>query len=230
MQIQITGGELNYYMHLNMRGATNEYEQTDLPPMRILILFSHPSHDSFIASILSVVTEQLKSAGHDYIVRDLYVDQFDPVLTLEEWTEYERAGVQDSKVGSYVSDLSWCQGILLIFPTWWYGMPAILKGYFDRVWLPGIAFGFTEDRMIETSQLEHITRFAVVTTYGSPWWWIKIWLRDPVRMAVQKGLRRLFNPRCRVKWFAFYNMDRSSLSARLKFIQRVTKGMNVFDS
>jgi len=109
-------------------------------------------------------------------------------------------------------------------------MPAMLKGYFDRVWIPGAAFEFAADRTIDTRALRHITRFVVVTTYGSPWWWIKIWLRDPVRMAIQKGLRRLFSPACRVEWFAFYNMDKSSQSARVKFLNRVADGMKVFDA
>ena len=198
--------------------------------MHILILFCHPSQDSFSAHVLSSVRDKLTSAGHNCVVRDLYADQFDPVLTLGEWTEYEKAGVQDLGLKPYVSDLSRCEGLLLIFPTWWYGMPAMLKGYFDRVWIPGTAFGFGEDRAIDTTALRHITRFVVVTTYGSPWWWIKIWLRDPVRMAVQKGLRRLFSQKCRVKWFAFYNMDNSNQFERAKFLRRVMDGMTVFDS
>jgi NAD(P)H dehydrogenase (quinone) len=198
--------------------------------MRILILFCHPSQHSFVAHIFSVLTDKLKSAGHDCLVRNLYADRFEPVLTPEEWAEYELGGVRDLRVKSYASDLSWCEGILLIFPTWWYGMPAMLKGYFDRVWIPGTAFGFGEDRTIDTTVLRHITRFVVVTTYGSPWWWIRIWLRDPVRMAVQKGLRRLFSPRCRVSWFALYNMDKSTESARVKFLQRVTESMKVFET
>ena len=199
-------------------------------PMRILVVFCHPSHDSFNAHLLVRATESLNSAGHDCLVRDLYADRFDPVVTLDEWTKYEQAVRPELSVKSYISDLSWCEGILLIFPTWWYGMPAMLKGYFDRVWIPGAAFEFAADRTIDTRALRHITRFVVVTTYGSPWWWIKIWLRDPVRMAIQKGLRRLFSPACRVEWFAFYNMDKSSQSARVKFLNRVADGMKVFDA
>jgi NAD(P)H dehydrogenase (quinone) len=198
--------------------------------MRILILFCHPSQDSFVAHILTVLTDKLKSAGHECLVRDLYADRFDPVLTPREWANYEKAGARDLSLKSYTSDLSWCEGILLIFPTWWYGMPAVLKGYFDRVWAPGTAFGFGEDRTIDTTTLRHVTRFVIVTAYGSPWWWIKICLRDPVRMAVQKGLRRLFNPKCRTGWFAFYNIDRSTQSARAKFLHRVTEGMSIYET
>jgi NAD(P)H dehydrogenase (quinone) len=196
--------------------------------MRILVVFCHPSEDSFAAHMLSVLTDRLRRVGHDCIIRDLYADRFDPVLTSEEWSQYERLVERNISLKRYTDDLAGCEGLLLVFPSWWYGMPAMMKGYLDRVWVPGIAFGFNPDRTVDTIALRHITRFVVVTTYGAPWKWIRLYLRDPVRMAVLRGLRRLFSPKCRTSWFALYNMDRNSHSARTMFLRKVTRGMKIF--
>ena len=193
--------------------------------MRILIVFCHPSQESFAAHTLAAVTDTLIRQGHECVIRDLYADRFDPVLTAEEWSSYEQMADRDAALRRYVDDLASCQGIVLIFPTWWYGMPALMKGYLDRIWVPGVAFRFGPHRKIEAAILGHIKRFVVVTTYGSPWWWVKLWLRDPVRMAILRGLRPLISPKCRTLWFALYGMDTNSERARTAFIARVTKAM-----
>src|SRR5262249_45467962 len=96
------------------------------------------------------------------------------------------------------------------------------------IWVPGVAFRFHADGTIDTTPLRHVTRFVVVTTYGSPRWWIRLWLRDPVRMAVFRGVKRVFRPNGRALWFALYGMDRNNQFAREAFLRRVIEGMKVF--
>ena len=194
--------------------------------MRILIVYCHPVEDSFAASLHRVVLQGLSSAGHELIDLDLYAESFAPVLSRQERVDYFDTARNFEPVKYYVDQLLSVDGIVLIYPTWWYGMPAMLKGYFDRVWLPGIAFDINPTGGITTGRLAHIRCIAVVTTYGSPWWLIRLYLGDPARKIVMRGLRRLCAPRCRALWYASYNMDRASPEALRAFLDRVLNAMS----
>ncbi len=113
-----------------------------------------------------------------------------------------------------------------MFPTRWFGMPAILKGYIDRVWVPGVAFELRNGRTMPL--LRHIRRFGIVTTYGSPWWLNKFVTRDPNRHALMLGLRYLVSRRARTLWLALYNMDDRTDSSRRKSLRKVEQRLRRF--
>ena len=115
---------------------------------------------------------------------------------------------------------------MLVYPAWWYGMPAMLKGYFDRVWLPGVAFDVTPDGRVLTDRLQHIRRIVVVTTYGAPWWMVRIVLGDPARKIVSRAVRALCARDCRVDWYVQYNMDRATPRQLRRFLARVRAGVS----
>ena len=117
---------------------------------------------------------------------------------------------------------------MLVYPAWWYGMPAMLKGYFDRVWLPGVAFDVTPDGRVLTERLQRIRRIIVVTTYGGPWWMVRIALCDPARKVVSRAIRALCARGCRVEWYIHYNMDRATPSQLSRFLDRVRAGIGRF--
>jgi NAD(P)H dehydrogenase (quinone) len=112
-----------------------------------------------------------------------------------------------------------------VYPAWWYGMPAMLKGYFDRVWLPGVAFDVTPDGRVLTDRLRRIRRIIVVTTYGGSWWLVRIVLGDPARKLVSRAIRALCAPGCRVDWYVHYNMDRATPRQLGRFLERVRAGV-----
>ena len=168
--------------------------------MNILVVYCHPSEESFCAKLAQACVRKLEADGHTVVFRDLYKERFDPVLSEAEFSQYHTALVGSSKIGAYCGDLAKVEGILFVYPTWWYGMPATMKGYLDRVWLPGVAFEIDSSGSISTNALRHVNRFMVVTTYGSPKWWILLWLNNPARKAVERGLGRLFAPGCKKAW------------------------------
>ncbi len=110
-------------------------------PQNFLIVIAHPNTESFNHSVLKVVKDRLEEKGHLVRVRDLYQLDFQPVLTLNELKNYE---TQDLPVSGDVSteqkEIQWANNIIFIYPTWWWSPPAILKGYFDRVFTPVFAF------------------------------------------------------------------------------------------
>src|SRR5829696_6603758 len=107
--------------------------------MRVLVIYAHPLADSFAAALHRMVVENLKRGGHAVDDCDLYAEGFDPVLTAAERRAYN-TDPDLSGVAGHVARLKAAEALVLCFPTWWYGMPAILKGYFDRVWAKDVAF------------------------------------------------------------------------------------------
>lgn len=172
--------------------------------MRVLLVYCHPRADSFCAALRDAVREALAARGHDVELVDLYAEGFTPVLSAEERAAYHTEGANLAGVEAHVARLRAADALVLVYPTWWYGMPAMLKGWFDRVWVPGVAFRLG-DGAIEPL-LTNIRRIAVVTTYGSPRWllWYLGW---PDRRLLGRGLRRLCARGCRLDWLSLTWMD-----------------------
>src|SRR6266478_5309006 len=164
--------------------------------MRVHLVYAHPSPSSFTAAVRDRVLAGLGAQGHQIDELDLYAAHFDPVLSLAERAVYFKPGDNLAGIEDYVERLRAAEALVLCFPTWWYGMPAILKGWFDRVWVTGVAFTLPPGRGAIRPALHNIRKFAVVTTYGSPWWLVML-LRDPVRAVLLGGLRRLCARNCR---------------------------------
>jgi putative NADPH-quinone reductase len=140
-------------------------------------------------------------------VLDLYAEGFDPVLDADAW----RAHRQDRRhpaadIAPHIAALQAAEGLVLIYPTWWYGLPAMLKGWFDRVWQPGVAFTL-EGGAFRTRTLSRLRRFAAVTTCGSPRLFIEWIVGDPARRQLMRGLALQFAPRRQTAWAPIYAVD-----------------------
>lgn len=195
-------------------------------PMRFLVIHAHPLNDSFGAALHRQVVEALIAAGHEIDDCDLHAEGFEPVMTPTERRDYHEPGLNTATVLHHVERLKRSEGLVFVFPTWWYGPPAILKGYIDRVWLPGVAFSLVGGRT--RPRLRHIVRYAVVTTYGSPWWINKFIVRDPNRHAFMHGIRLLVAPRAKVRWLALYGLDAIGDDKRRRFLDRVGSKLRNF--
>lgn len=190
--------------------------------MRLLIVFCHPSPHSFGAAILARVRQTLSDAGHALRIRDLYAEGFNPVMSRLEWDSYLSEPTANIAAQSdQIDDLTWAEGLIVIYPTWYYGAPAMLKGWLERVWLPGVTFEIPKSVTDRPSgKLRNIRLFVGVTTSGSPWWWIRL-IRDPGRSLWTRGLRPIFHPRCRFHWRQLYSMNHRSDAERARFLDRV---------
>jgi len=108
--------------------------------MRVLAVIDHPWAESFNHAILKAVVGGLEAAGHEVDVLDLHQDGFNPVMSVEELAVYTAGRWLDPKVGEYQARIDAAQWLYLVFPVWWETAPALLKGFFDKVFLPGWAF------------------------------------------------------------------------------------------
>jgi NAD(P)H dehydrogenase (quinone) len=194
--------------------------------MRFLVIYAHPVEGSFQSALHHCVVDALISAGHEVDDCDLYAEKFQPVLSVGEREAYHSPTPDTGCVAEEIERLRRAEGLVFVFPTWWFGMPAILKGYIERVWLPGVAFELRNGRTMPL--LRHIRRFCVVTTYGSPWWLNKLVTRDPNRHAMMHGLRYLASRQARTLWLALYGMDYRTDSSRRKFVDKVRQRLRHF--
>jgi NAD(P)H dehydrogenase (quinone) len=111
-----------------------------------LIVIAHPNPESFNHAILKTVRERLEKKGHEVRVRDLYLLDFQPLLSLSELKDYDTQQESPSAdVEEEQQHILWANQIIFIYPTWWWAPPAILKGYFDRIFTPSFAFDVDED-------------------------------------------------------------------------------------
>jgi NAD(P)H dehydrogenase (quinone) len=122
--------------------------------MRVLVIYCHPTETSFASELHRAVLGALRGRGHEVTDLDLYADGFRPAMSREERQEYEDDPARyHETVAKYASQLARAEAVVAVYPTWWYGLPAMLKGYFDRVWAPGIAFDIGADGVFATDRL-----------------------------------------------------------------------------
>lgn len=109
--------------------------------MKILIVLGHPDSNSLNHAIAHAVRDDLFNEGYDVMFHDLYEEGFYPLLTAEE---IPNNGKIDQMIETHCHDLSSADGIVIVHPNWWGQPPAILKGWIDRVFRPGVAYRFEE--------------------------------------------------------------------------------------
>ena len=195
--------------------------------MKLLLVYCHPDPNSFNAALRRTAVDALRAAGHELREIDLYAEGFEPVFTRAEKASYLTDTAQNiAGVQAHVDALRWAEGWVAIYPTWFYGLPAMLKGWLDRVWLPGVAFEIAtaKERTIG-GQLRNIRLFVGITTSGAPWWWLKV-IGDPGRSLLMKGLRPLYARGCRRHWLQLYNMNHVTADDRTRFLARVQRELS----
>ena len=197
--------------------------------MRLLIIYCHPCEGSFVASVHARAVSTLEAGGHDVRIIDLYKEGFDPVLGREEWLSYFSTPEKNIEaLKRHTEALAWAEGLVFVFPTWMYGPPAMLKGWLERVSLPGVAFEVAPEKNARiVGKLKNIRRFCVITTSGSPRWWLRI-VRDPGRNFLARGMRIMFSPACRITWLQLYDMDHAGDRERARFLRKVEKALSKF--
>jgi len=193
--------------------------------MRVLVLFAHPVETSFAASLHKTTLEALTAAGHEVDDVNLYEEGFEPRLSRQERLDYHELELNTGPVQDHVDRLLAAEAVVIVSPVWNFGHPAILKGYFDRVFLPGVSFKMKDGKVAPS--LQHIRKLAVVTTYGATRWRAFL-MGDPPRKIVMRVLRALIKPVAPVRYLALYDMNRADNAKRRAFISEVNDFMRSF--
>jgi len=193
--------------------------------MRILVLFAHPLETGFVAGLHKRVVETLRGRGHDVDDLDLYAERFDPVLPRETLAKYLDAEANRAPVDRYVERLLAAEGLVIVSPVWHDGFPAILKGYFDRVFLPGVSFKLDQDGVFRPA-LTNIKRLAAVCAFGADRRRTSR-IGDPVRHFVTQSLAE--NAPCaRCEYIALFGLDAATPERRAQYFRRVTRAFSAW--
>lgn len=194
--------------------------------MKVLMISAHPSERSFIGTLRSEVSNELKDLNHEIRHRDLYSENFNPVFSA-----YERLNhVGDLAVKlqnlpdlqSHIEDIQWADALVLVYPTWWSGQPAILKGWIDRVLMNEVAWVLPEGAARIRPLLTNIRKIVVVTTHGSSKFVNALEGEAGKRIAF-RSIRLMFHKRTRCHWIGLYRLDHIPHDKRGKLVTTVRR-------
>jgi putative NADPH-quinone reductase len=191
--------------------------------MQVLYLYCHPLAESFHGAIRGRALAGLATAGPDVDLLDLYAEKFDPVLSEEGRRHYHDIPRNQAGLEGYIARLRRADVLVVQFPIWCFGMPAMLKGFFDRLIIPGVAFDLSDPARARPL-LRNFKHIIGIVTYGRPRW-TAMAMGDPPRRIVKRYLRWFADAHARVDYHALYHMNVASEARRAAFLNRIEAAM-----
>lgn len=193
--------------------------------MRVLVVHAHPVETSFSRSLFENAVAALREARHEVDTLNLYDENFAAVMSREERLQYHDVPSNlTPPILPYVERLRAAEGIVFIHPVWNYGYPAILKGFFDRIFIPGVSF-VLEDGNLRT--ILRKKRVAYVTTYGGDR--LRTWLMgDPPRRLAKRWGWAVFGTPLPPTYLALHKMDKRTEPELRAFIAKVRRVLGRF--
>ncbi len=193
--------------------------------MRAAVVLAHPNPASYAHELARRAAKGLAAAGHEVSVLDLYRLGFRAAMTREERLAYHGdAPILDPMVQEHADLIHRVDTVVFVYPTWWSGLPAVLKGWLDRVLVPGVGFRFDERSGKIRPGLGNIRRIVGVSTYGSPRWYVRL-VNDAGRRTIARTFRVSCGARTRTSWHALYAIDTSTAEERDGFATSVEQAM-----
>lgn len=194
--------------------------------MKILVISAHPSNESFVASLRTAVLEELTEMNHEIRHHDLYAEEFNPVFSAYERLnhvgniELKLQNLPDLRI--HVEDIQWAEALVLVYPTWWSGQPAILKGWIDRVLMNEVAWVLPDGATRIRPLLTNIRKVVVVTTHGSTKF-VNSLEGEAGKRTAFRSIRLMFNKRTRCHWIGLYALDHVPHDKRGKLVTKVRR-------
>lgn len=176
-------------------------------PGKALVVLAHPADHSLSRLFAQTAFEALSALGHEATLLDLYSEGFDPVLTGAERAAYYAVSADTAGITNHAAMLADAKTLVLVFPTWWFGLPAILKGWIDRVFAPGVAFDHASDFGPIKPRLTRLRKVVVITTLGSPAWIDWLVMRRPVRRILKTAVFGLCAPQASFSMLSLYKAE-----------------------
>ncbi len=192
--------------------------------MKVVAVLAHPVEESFNHAIFDAAVGALRANGHEVEAFDLYADGFDPVMSRAERAAYDSdTPITSPLTQRYADAVKAAEALVFVYPTWWSSVPAILKGWLEKVMVPGVSFVF-DDRHRVRRGLTGVTRIVGISTYAASRPTVRL-INDNGRRTVVRALRLCTGLRTRAKWIALYGLPRRSDSDRAAFLRRVERAM-----
>lgn len=192
--------------------------------MRVLLVVAHPDAASYAHASAEAALRGLRAAGHHVDVIDLYAAGVSAAMSAEEHAAYEGPQpILDPVIAEHADLLRQAEALVVVYPTWWSALPAILKGWLDRVMVPGVAFVFDDRRLVRPG-LKHIRQIVGITTYGSPRAYVRL-VNDHGRRILARTVRLNTGWKARVTWLALHSIDTATAAQRDAHLARIERTM-----
>ena len=192
--------------------------------MDVLVVCAHPQAGSYTHAVTQAAIRGFEGAGHQVTLLDLYASGFVPAMSPAERAAYHgEQPLIDSQTVEHAAMVQRADVLVFVYPTWWSGPPAILKGWLERVMVPGVAFRFDARGRVRPA-LTNVRRIVGISTYGSPWTYVKL-LQDGGRRMLMRALRLNCGRRTSTTWLGLYSIDTLGDAERAAFLDRVEHTM-----
>jgi putative NADPH-quinone reductase len=163
--------------------------------MRVAIVFNHPYEGSYCNAVLQAVTSGLQKAGHEVDLMHLDRDNFDPVMRSKDLSAFARTKNEgeaiyrdiDPQVLNYKQRLEQAEHLVFIFPVWWELMPAMTKGFIDKVIFPGITYDYAKSGLKMISRLTQLKGATIITTQNTPALVYRLFFGNAIKYAMLRG-------------------------------------------
>ena len=193
--------------------------------VKVLVIHAHPDDQSFSHALLAATVDGLQRGGHDTTVIDLCAIDYPGALSADEWRAYESdSPVSDPIVAEHIALVREAEALVFVYPTWWSSVPAVMKAWLERTMVKGLAFDLDPRTRAIVPGLTHIRHLIGVTTYGSPWWYVKL-VNDNGRRTITRTLRLSTGGKASTTWLALYALDGLHESDRSNFVEHVRATM-----
>ncbi len=192
--------------------------------MRVVVVVAHPDPNSFNHAIASTAASALRESGHDVTVLDLYAEEFRTAMSHDERLAYHsERPILDPMAERHAEIVKRAEALIFVYPTWWSTMPAILKGWLERVMVPGVGFVFDDHHHVRRG-LTHVRRIVGISTYRARWLYVRA-LHDNGRRILLRALRLNMATLTRRSWLGLYEIDTRTDEQRIAFLKRVDRRM-----
>lgn len=189
--------------------------------MHALLVTAHPVETSYCAALAEAARRGLIAGGATVDVCDLYAEGFEPVMSRADRLGYHLRPDNHALAQGHVARLARADALILCFPAWINSPPAMMKGWLEKVMLPGVAFTLEGGWR---PALTHVRTLAAVVTYGGARW--RNWLAgDSARRIVTRAVWSYTGWRARVRYMAQYGVDKSRPEDRAAFLAGVESRM-----
>jgi NAD(P)H dehydrogenase (quinone) len=184
--------------------------------MKVLVVYAHPHPESFNHAVLEKFVQGLQAKGHEVEILDLYAADFNPLLSAADLASLQ-AGATPADIQSQQAKVAQAEGLAFIFPIWWSSMPAVLKGWIDRVFSLGFAYAFTEEGPL--GLLKHKKALLITTAGGDQAFFDHSGIQKAIQMTIDVGIFG-FTGIPKIQHEFFYNVIQIDPATREGYLQR----------
>lgn len=191
--------------------------------MKVVLVFNHPYEGSFCNAILNAVKSGLAQGNHEIDLIHLDQDNFNPVMTAADLKGFRDKQPVDPKVIEYSNRIKSADHLVFIFPIWWELMPAMTKGFIDKVIFPGVAYDYTNKNNTRMKPLwENLKGVTLITTMNTPQWLYLLLFGNAIKKAMIAGTFWKIGFKNR-KWISFNQVKMVSVDKRKKWLSQLEK-------